>query len=128
MAPDNLGIQFDYAVGLRHLHRYDESINELQQILQKQPDLPGAHYQLGYDYLKKDRLSEAVASFAEAVRLIPGTAEVRNGLGVALAKNNDWPSAIAELEMAHRLEPANELYEKNLGCVRRRLSGCTVEP
>jgi len=98
MAPDNLGIQFDYAVGLRRLHRYEDSINQLQQILQRQPDLPGAHYQLGYAYFREGRLDEAVASFAEAARLI------------------------------HRLEPANKLYERSLECVRRRLSACTVEP
>jgi len=128
MAPDNLGIQFDYAVGLRRLHRYEDSINQLQQILQRQPDLPGAHDQLGYAYFREGRLDEAVASFAEAARLIPGTPEVRTGLGVALAKNNDWSRALTELEMAHRLEPANKLYERSLECVRRRLSACTVEP
>jgi len=53
---------------------------------------------------------------------------VRNGLGVALAKNSDWPRAIAELETAHRLQLNNKLYQKNLECVRHRLTGCTVEP
>ena len=128
MGPDNLGVQFDYAVGLRQLRRFDESIVELQKILQKQPDLPGAHYQLGYNYFQKGRFSEAVAAFTEAARLIPGTAEVHNGLGVALARNNDYASAVAELEMAHRLESSNKLYTKNLNCARQRLAGCTVQP
>lgn len=115
-------------MGLLQLHQYDQSIHELQEILQKQPDLPGAHYQLGCAYFKKGRFIEAIDSFVEAARLIPGTAEVRNGLGVALAMNNDWPKAIAELEVAHRLESTNKLYEENLKCVRRKLAGCTVEP
>ena len=126
MGPDNLGVQFDYAVGLRQLHRFDESIVELEKILQKQPDLPGAHYQLGCNYFQKGRFGEAVTAFADAARLIPGTAEVHNGLGVALAKSNDYARAVAELEMAHRLESGNKLYIKNLNCVRQRLSGCTV--
>ena len=126
MSPDNLGVQFDYAVGLRRLHRFDESIVELEKILQKQPDLPGAHYQLGCNYFQKGRFGEAVTAFADAARLIPGTAEVHNGLGVALAKSNDYARAVAELEMAHRLESGNKLYIKNLNCVRQRLSGCTV--
>jgi len=127
MTPDNLGVQFDYAVGLRQLW-LDESIAELRKILQKQPDLPGAHYQLGYNYFQKGRFGEAVTGFAQAARLISGTAEVHNGLGVALARNNDYASAVAELEIAHRLESSNKLCNKNLNCVRQRLAGCTVQP
>jgi Flp pilus assembly protein TadD len=90
--------------------------------------MPAAHYQLGCDYFKKGQYQEAVASFRRAAGLIPGTAAVHNGLGVALAKAGDTAGATAQLALARKLEPKTALYRKNLECVQAPTRGCALAP
>jgi Flp pilus assembly protein TadD len=93
-----------------------------------QPDMPAAHYQMGWDYFRKGQYQEAVASFRRAAGLIPGTAAVHNGLGVALAKSGDASGAVRELVLARKLEPKTTLYGKNLECVQNPTAGCVLVP
>ena len=60
--------------------------------------------------------------------MIPGTAAVHNGLGVALAKTGDTSTAIAELTLAQKLEPKTLLYGKNLACVQKPTASCALIP
>jgi Flp pilus assembly protein TadD len=93
-----------------------------------QPDMPAAHYQIGCDYFNKGQYEEAVISFRRAAGLIPGTAAVHNGLGVALAKSGDTAGAAAELALAQKLAPKTMLYGKNLECVRKPTPRCALVP
>jgi Flp pilus assembly protein TadD len=126
--PDNPAARFSYALALRHCARYDESIAQLQKVLLRQPDLPSAHFQLGYAYFMEGRFAKALESFTRAETLIPGNANVRNGMGAALAKNGDLRRAAQEFEMARQLDPQTELYKKNLECLKQHLTGCEVSP
>jgi Flp pilus assembly protein TadD len=100
----------------------------LQKVLEMQPDMPAAHYQIGCNYFREGQYQEAVASFRRAAGLIPGTAAVHNGLGVALAKTGDTAAAAAELALAVKLEPKTALYRKNLSCVQKPTPGCALAP
>jgi len=93
-----------------------------------QPDMPAAHYQIGCDYFRKGKYQQAVASFRRAAGLIPGTAAVHNGLGVALAKSGNTAGAAAELALAQKLEPKTALYKKNGECVEKPTPGCKLTP
>jgi Flp pilus assembly protein TadD len=90
--------------------------------------MPAAHYQLGCDYFKKKQYQDAVVSFRRAAGLIPGTAVVHNGLGVALAKSGDASGAAAELALARKLEPKTTLYERNLHCLQDPTPRCALTP
>ena len=39
-----------------------------------------------------------------------------------------YSEAAQELELALKLEPENQLFRENLGCLERRLSGCELKP
>jgi Flp pilus assembly protein TadD len=108
--PENLTAHFNYAVALRHVGRYDESIEQLQKVLRVEADMP------------------AVASFRRAAGLIPGTAAVHNGLGVALAKSGDAAAARTQLLLAQKLEPKTALFKKNLECIKETLPRCVLVP
>jgi Flp pilus assembly protein TadD len=90
--------------------------------------MPAAHYQLGCDYFKNKQYPEAVAAFRRAAGLIPGTAAAHNGLAVALAKSGDQDQALSELKLAQKLEPKTFLYQKNLACLQKPVSGCALSP
>jgi Flp pilus assembly protein TadD len=126
--PDDAATQFDYAIVLRHVDRYDDSLSALGKVLARQPDMPGAYYQQGYDYFSEGQLREAVAAFTRAAGLIPGNADVHNGLGVALAASGDTARGRGEIELARRLDPKTKRYQDNLDCLARSLSGCKLYP
>jgi Flp pilus assembly protein TadD len=90
--------------------------------------MPAVHYQLGCDYFKKEDYGKAVIFFRRAAGLIPGTAAVHNGLGVALAKSKDQTEAEREILLATKLRPNTALYRKNLKCVRKNAVGCALTP
>src|SRR5260370_14296295 len=56
--------------------------------------------------LQRGDLSDARASFEEAVRLNPRNPQSRNALGLVLLAQNEPAAAIAQLETAIRLKPS----------------------
>src|SRR5580704_6775464 len=62
---------------------------------------------LGVEYLKVDRFKDAVASFGQAVLLLPRDAINRSNLGLSLILTGQYRRAGGELRRALELDPAN---------------------
>lgn len=63
---------------------------------------------LGYTYLGKEQLPEALAVFKLNVELFPLSGNTHDSLGEALLKNGDKEAALAAYRQSLELDPANE--------------------
>jgi len=74
-----------------------------------------AHHNLGHALAREGMIGEAVAHYAEALRLKPDYAEAHNNLGSALADQGRTLEAIAHYAEALRLLPDYAEAHNNLG-------------
>jgi tetratricopeptide (TPR) repeat protein len=87
----------------------EEALQELQAAVYLSPDSALAHHYLGTALFETQAFDEAEKQFREAVRLEP-TAQNHYSLAaclMAMGRNDD---ALAELENAAHLDPAQTLY------------------
>jgi Flp pilus assembly protein TadD len=75
------------------------------------------HNNLGVVLARQGRIEEAMAQYAEALRLNPDHAKVHNNLGAVLIKQGKLGEALSELAVAVRLDPGNAEAHNNLGAV-----------
>ncbi len=73
-----------------------------------------SHNNLGVALEKAGRLDEAVAQYAEAVRLEPRHAKAHSNLGTARSGQRRYAEAIVAYEEALRLDPSQEPTRRNL--------------
>jgi tetratricopeptide (TPR) repeat protein len=83
--------QSDFKLGEKALEQegYDEAIKYFTTHLKKFPNDADAHLKLGFGFLSKDRLREAIDAFKEAIKLNPENKEAR-----LLIKNSIFEKAI----------------------------------
>jgi tetratricopeptide (TPR) repeat protein len=86
-----------------------------RMIVQHSPAVAHAWYMLGAVQQVQGRLAEAVASYQEAIRLVPEFPEACNNLGVALHAMGRGDEAIATLRRALALRPDYPEAHNNLG-------------
>src|SRR5216683_3672067 len=80
---------------------------EFQQELEIDPNNAGAEYVLGELARQAQQWEEAIQHFARACKLDAGFGDAFLGLGTSLMSVKRFPEAIAPLETAVKLEPAN---------------------
>jgi tetratricopeptide (TPR) repeat protein len=85
----------------------DEAKKELQQELEIDPANAGAEYVLGELARQGQDLPEAVRRFTKATQLNPTFADAYLGLGMSLLAQKNYADAVAPLEAAVKLQPAN---------------------
>jgi Flp pilus assembly protein TadD len=84
--------------------RYDQALEQLQEVLKSEPNFPPARNILGMTYIKLGRLSEGVAEL-EAARHLDGGPRVTAALGCAYGlagRKSDAQRMIGELERMSR--------------------------
>jgi Flp pilus assembly protein TadD len=79
----------------------------MRRRLEKYPGDFVAHCNLGALFSTRERYSEAVSNFEQAVRIQPASATARNGLGASLLGEGRIDDAIRELREALRIDPAH---------------------
>jgi Flp pilus assembly protein TadD len=62
------------------------------------------------------------------VRLAPDSIQVRNNLAVVLARTGRIPEAIAQLQAAQQIDPANAEISRNLAKLQALQSGASANP
>ena len=85
----------------------DQAKKELQQELEIDPSNAGAEYVLGELARQAADYSEAVQHFSKATQLETNFADAYLGLGMSLLAEKKFPEAVAPLEKAVKLQPAN---------------------
>jgi len=91
------------------INQREEAIGELRQAVALDPDSPLAHHYLGAALFELRRLEEAALEFREALRL-EATADDHYDLAACLMSMGHNDDALAEMEIATRMAPGQELY------------------
>lgn len=76
-----------------HAQQYDHAITALHWVLQRRPDLPEAHVNMGFALLGREELSAARDFFQTAINLRSAQANAYYGLALTLEKLGDRPAA-----------------------------------
>ncbi|WP_329805936.1 tetratricopeptide repeat protein [Flavobacterium facile] len=79
-AENEFETNFYEALKQKAIENYDKAIISLEKCLQKEPNNPEVHYQLGVNYLNQRNYVEAEAAFQKAVDLEPKQRWYWNGL------------------------------------------------
>jgi tetratricopeptide (TPR) repeat protein len=85
----------------------EQAKKELQQELEIDPANAGAEYVLGELARQAQELPGAEQHFSKATQLDPNFADAYLGLGMVLLAEKKYPEAVAPLERAVKLQPAN---------------------
>jgi tetratricopeptide (TPR) repeat protein len=85
----------------------EQAKKELQQELEIDPANAGAEYVLGELARQAQELPGAEQHFSKASELDPNFADAYLGLGMTLLAERKYPEAVAPLEKAVKLQPAN---------------------
>ena len=114
-APDDLEVRYHLAEALAEAGELDARLSELETIVQKMSTYTPAQYQLGIEYLDRDRLEDAAKAFRSVESQQPQLPHGAVGLGeVALARGNPQ-SAVEHLERALELAPGERYAQLQLG-------------
>jgi Flp pilus assembly protein TadD len=104
LAPGLAKAHHDLGVLFQELGRTAEAEAEYEAALQGRDDAV-VRQRLALLLLSQERFAEAVPHLEEVVRRMPGLAEPRNSLGVALAELGRTEEAVRQFEEALRLQP-----------------------
>jgi Flp pilus assembly protein TadD len=96
-----------------------DDIAGYEQMRRLTPDDPRLRVALGSGYLEDGRAADAVAEFAEAVRLAP-TSDRHYALGSALSQERRFAEAALHFEEALRMKPDSPEALYGLGVVRQQ--------
>jgi len=97
----------EFAIGVEAFNRGDNqaAVEAFEAALQKAPDVPEVHVNLGLAYLRLDRDAEAVEQLQQAATLAPDNPTVQFQLGGAYVEMQDLEKAAAALEHGLALQP-----------------------
>jgi len=104
--PDSLFYYARLASLLDGLGETDAAISQFLRLLERQPDLAAAHFNLALLYKKMKRYTDAVAAYENAVRLeIDGVQEVYSNMGVLYSEMREADKAREMYERALDVDP-----------------------
>jgi Flp pilus assembly protein TadD len=92
---------------LARLKRHPEAEADLLRAIKLAPELPDAHFELGFALWRKGLAADASAPLRRAIALDPERAAAHHYLGESLHQLGDDPGALVALERAAALEPGN---------------------
>ncbi len=87
------------------LRQMPQAEAEFRSALQKRPDIPGLHLELGLVYAGAAQWPKAEEEFRGEAKLQPGDAEAHYRLGSALLQQGKIPEAREELGRSNQLKP-----------------------
>ena len=106
---------FDAARSALRAGRTDEAERGFRALAQSNPELGGAHANLGVIYRQAGKLPEAVTALETAVRASPQQPVFFNQLGITYRQNGQFAKAREAYEAAIALDPAYAAPILNLG-------------
>jgi len=114
--PNSANAHNDLGIALaRSRAHLPEGVDELRAAVRLEPSSAGMHANLATALTHlPDRLPEAIAESRAALKLNPDVALAHASLGVALAQSGKKDEAVSEIQIAIRLDPANEEFASEL--------------
>lgn len=117
-APGNIEMRYRLGVLYEKTGRFDQSLVEMQKILDADPDHVEALNFVGYGLADRGlRLEEAEQMVKKALQLRPGNGYITDSMGWVYFRMNDLPRAARYLEEAHRMLPEDPTIAEHLGDV-----------
>jgi tetratricopeptide (TPR) repeat protein len=98
-----------------------ENVNELQELLKKNPNNINIINSLAHVYLHNSKFDEAIVAFRQSLLIDPSQANIINNLGAALQSLNRFAEAILFFEDALKLKPDYLDALSNLALIRNNL-------
>jgi tetratricopeptide (TPR) repeat protein len=108
-------LQYDFALALGEGGDRREQELHLQQTIKLDPNLAGAHSQLGLLYMNSGRTGDAKTEFGAALGIDPQDTEAQVGLGVLYAKEGKEEEAGRLFRQAIENNPKSAAGHANLG-------------
>lgn len=98
----------------------DRAMILVGRAVERRPDQPQHHYNLGEIHRATGRLAEAAAAYSQAAALAPAEARIHYRLGTMLMTLDRWPEALEALRKAIGLAPGDAEAVCELGrCLER---------
>jgi len=129
LRPDDAAARYNLAGVLIEQGQVDLAAAELRKLLAKSPEDRKARARLisllkdfGDRAAAESRVPEATACYRELVTFEPADPDLRNNLGILLARAGDFPGAISQFETALKINPDHEAARRNLEIARRKVA------
>ena len=113
--PFDPGIRLRLAAMLMENGRYDEAVDEYNNILQSDPGSIQAWLGLGTAYQAKQDLQKAIEAYEKAAVLDYNNVSLHKGLVSLYVLNREIYKAKKEMEIIHKLDPEDEENTQRLG-------------
>jgi tetratricopeptide (TPR) repeat protein len=100
------------------IHRnqdYHSALTIWQDTVEKRPNNPRAHNNLGVALLRQGHVQDAIGNFERALQIKPGDANAHYNLGLALVQLGRLPEAIQQYHRALRINPDYADAHNDLG-------------
>jgi tetratricopeptide (TPR) repeat protein len=89
-----------------------QGVNHFQAAIKANRDYDKAWYELGFVYLRQNKLEDARIAFENVVRVNPDDYEAEGSLGVIYLRNRDLNKARAHFQAALRINPDDKIASK----------------
>jgi tetratricopeptide (TPR) repeat protein len=103
LAPDYNSARYDYVLTLVDRHKHRQAREELETLLVREPNNPGAHVTYAGILMALGHLDQAISSYRESIKKMPGDPELQQSLGHALKTTGDSSAAVIAYKKAAEL-------------------------
>jgi len=117
LAPDNAEAFTRLGIVMHGQEQLDAAIEQYQQALRINPDLPLTHFNLGVAHQELHQYAEAETSYRNTIHLQPDYANVHANLGYVLNLQSKHEEAAAAYQQALIFDPDTAEIHHNLGLV-----------
>ncbi len=107
--------QFQAALELIALQKYQQAEIALQDLIAVHPSLAGLYLNLGMIYASTDRDELAQQAFTKAIELNPDNTSAYNELGILYRKSGKFEKALLSYQQALTIAPDYALAHRNIG-------------
>jgi tetratricopeptide (TPR) repeat protein len=111
------GMQYGTGVGHLKQQNYKDAIDSFNTVLEKNPEYPNAHTQLGIAYYKTGRYEQAISELKTARKLQDSDKRARLFLGMAYLRHGKMGDSINEWDSYLEMFPSDnvtEILRKNI--------------
>jgi tetratricopeptide (TPR) repeat protein len=100
-----------------------DAVKKYSAALKFRPEYPEVHYHLASALMRQGKSDAAIAHYVKALDKWPTDAEIFNQLGIAMIRKGMIEEATAHFQMALKIQPGNEIAQKNLNQILQAPGG-----